>query len=83
MGTHLCTVMQMVILGKMMITNKYLISEGEYTVIVQPKPVGYWAFGASPAGVGCVQFAVYSKVTDEQIKATEDLLGWKWKEAKK
>jgi len=26
-------------------------------------------------------FSMYQKPTDEQIKNTEELLGWKWKDA--
>jgi hypothetical protein len=52
----------------------------EYVVFNQPKPVGYWILG--PQGAWKTQFAMYSKPTDEQIKNTEQLLGWKWEDAK-
>jgi hypothetical protein len=45
-----------------------------------PEPVGYWIL--CPGGVMHTGFAMYSKPTDEQIKNTEQLLGWKWKDAK-
>ena len=52
----------------------------EYTFAKPPEPVGYWIL--DPQGVWKTQFAMYSKPTDEQIKNTEELLGWKWKDAK-
>lgn len=35
---------------------------------------GAWIVG------GCTHFGVFERPTDEQIKNTENLLGWKWKE---
>jgi hypothetical protein len=46
----------------------------------QPVPVGYWIL--DPGGAVHTQFAVFSKPTDEQIKNTEQMFGWKWKDAK-
>lgn len=46
-----------------------------------PKPVGYWVLGWSGDGHPYVQFCMYKKPTDEQIKNTEALLGWKWIDA--
>jgi len=45
----------------------------------QPEAVGYWrlAYG----GTTWTQFAMYGRPTDEQIKNTEELLGWEWVEA--
>ena len=45
--------------------------------IVEPKPVGAWILypGAPLTSI----FMMYAKPTDEQIKNTEELLGWKWK----
>lgn len=42
----------------------------------QPDVVGYWrlAYGGS----SYTQFAMYGRPTDEQIKNTEELLGWEW-----
>lgn len=42
-----------------------------------PSPVGWWALGPSSMET-C--FAVYSRPTDQQIKNTEEMLGWKWRE---
>jgi len=53
---------------------------GKYTFAKPPEPVGYWIL--DPQGVWNTQFAMYSKPTDEQIKNIEQLLGWKWKDAK-
>jgi hypothetical protein len=53
---------------------------GGYAFIKPPEPVGYWIL--DPGGVARTQFPMYSKPTDEQIKNTEQLLGWKWKDAK-
>ena len=36
-----------------------------------PKPVGAWDLGK-------FQFSVYRRPTDEQIKNTEEMFGWKW-----
>ena len=46
----------------------------------QPKTIGYWrlAYGGS----SYTQFAMYGKPTDEQIKNTEELLGWEWVDEK-
>ncbi len=46
-----------------------------------PKPVGYWIIDPPVNGKPMTQFAVYTKVTEEQIKNTEQLLGWKWEAA--
>jgi hypothetical protein len=53
---------------------------GNYAFIKPPEPVGYWIL--DPQGVWHTHFTMYSKPTDEQIKNTEQLLGWKWKDAK-
>ena len=46
----------------------------------QPEAVGYWrlAYGGS----SYTQFAMYGRPTDEQIKNTEELLGWEWVDEK-
>ena len=44
----------------------------------QPKPVGYWVlYENAPVKT---KFAMYHKPTDEQIRNTEQLLGWKWED---
>lgn len=50
-----------------------------YTIAKPPKPVGWWVLGHG--GYGTTQFAIYVKPTDDQIYNTEQLLGWKWKDA--
>jgi hypothetical protein len=50
-----------------------------YTISQHPKPVGYWVLYEQAALK--TQFVVYHKPTDEQIKNTEQLLGWQWKDA--
>ena len=51
----------------------------EYIFAETPKPVGRWIL--YPQTTPCITFAVYHKSTDEQIKNTEQLLGWKWEKA--
>ena len=65
-----------------LISGEYILpKEVEYSFITPPKPVGYWCLYQVQ---GCsTQFAVWNKPTDEQIKNTEELLGWKWKEEEK
>ena len=58
-------------------STKYTIPE--YTIVMPPKPVGYWCL-YQVQGYS-TQFAVWNKPTDEQIKNTEELLGWKWKDS--
>lgn len=43
-----------------------------YVLNLPPKHVGCWTIGES------WRVYVQKKVSDEQIKATEELLGWKW-----
>ena len=53
--------------------------EHEYTFAKPPQPAGWWVL--YPQGPIKTQFAMYHKPTDEQIKNTEQLLGWEWKDA--
>jgi hypothetical protein len=53
---------------------------GSYAIVKPPEPLGYWIL--DPQGLIHTQFAMYSKPTEQQIKNTEELLGWKWKDAK-
>ena len=44
-----------------------------------PPPIkGYWQIGPGVQGGWSTRFAQYSRPTDEQIKNTEQLLGWVW-----
>ena len=43
-----------------------------------PKAVGAWVLYASAPQT--TKFMMYAKPTDEQIKNTEELLGWKWED---
>lgn len=45
-----------------------------------PKPIGWWILDPSGAEYG-TRFLVYSKPTNQQIKTTEELLGWRWVDA--
>jgi hypothetical protein len=45
---------------------------------VQPKAVGNWVLYANAPQT--LKFRMYAKPTDEQIKNTEALLGWKWED---
>jgi hypothetical protein len=48
------------------------------TIVPSPRPVGYWVL--YPQATQCTTFAMYHKPTDEQIKNTEQLLGWGWRD---
>ena len=56
------------------------MNEVEYTSFKPPQPIGCWVL--DPQGALQTNIAMYSKPTDEQIKNTEQLLGWKWKDNK-
>ena len=49
------------------------------TFASQPQPVGAWVL--YPGAQLRTKFMMYVRPTDEQIKATEQLLGWGWEEA--
>jgi len=46
--------------------------------IQPPKPVGVWIL--YPGAAYTHRFMMYAKPTDEQIKNTEQLLGWRWED---
>ena len=46
----------------------------------QPETVGYWRLSYGN-NISYTQFAMFGRPTDEQIKNTEELLGWEWVEA--
>lgn len=59
--------------------DTYTVQGDMYTASVYPKAVGFWClYERMPR----VQFAMYQKPTDEQIKNTTELLGWIWEDAK-
>lgn len=43
-------------------------------MFVPSKPVGYWVLG------GNFHIEIMHRPTDEQIKNTEEMFGWEWKE---
>ena len=53
-----------------------------YEMYIPPKPVGGWVLDpAGNEGHGpCTLFTVFRKPTDEQIKNTEVMFGWKWRD---
>ena len=51
----------------------------EYMFKPAPEPVGYWVLYPQST-TPYTKFAMYVKPTDEQIKNTEELLGWKWED---
>jgi hypothetical protein len=53
------------------------LSNTEITFIAEPKYVGSWCIG------GNWYVMLTKKPTDEQIKNTEQLLGWIWNENRK
>lgn len=60
--------------------ESYVLDESTsfMTGITVPKPVGFWSFGASITGWGGTALPLYTKPTEQQIRNTEELLGWKW-----
>ena len=56
-----------------------LPAETNFIYYSAPKPVGYWVLYGETAPY--TAFTMYKKPTDEQIKNTEQLLGWTWKDA--
>lgn len=64
--------------------ERYLVAtpiehKGGYSILKPPTPVGYWVL--YPGGTYTTKFSMYARPTNEQIKNTEQLLGWKWEEA--
>lgn len=56
-------------------SDPYILPSTEsYALIVPPKVVGLW-------DIGDISFAITRRPTDAQIKATEEMFGWVWKEA--
>jgi hypothetical protein len=53
----------------------------QWKIAEQPKAVGSWRLGHGEAYY--TQFPIFVRPTDEQIKNTEELLGWKWIEEEK
>ena len=52
--------------------------QSNYTLALPLKPVGYWVlYEGAPQRM---MFAMYRKPTEQQIKNTEELLGWKWRD---
>jgi hypothetical protein len=69
-------------------SEMYYIGEGcecwkqnvkTYAFHKTPLPVGYWILYAEVTP--SVSFSMYYRPTDEQIKNTEKLLGWTWRDA--
>ena len=54
-------------------------NKNDYKFHQLPTPVGYWCL--YNIDTPHTRFGMYQKPTDEQIKNTEQLLGWKWKNA--
>jgi len=59
-------------------TDEIYTAKNEYT-FEPPQPVDWWVL--YPQGPTVTLFAMQYKPTDEQIKNTEQLLGWGWKDA--
>ncbi len=53
-----------------------------YEMYIPPKTVGGWVMDPPESGGQgpCTMFTLYRKPTDEQIKNTEVMFGWKWKD---
>ena len=54
------------------------VRPNEYAIINPPNPVGWWVL--YPGASWQFRFSMFIKPTDQQIKNTEELLGWKWKD---
>ena len=63
---------------KYKIDPNMLNSISSWTFAHQHKPVGAWVL--YPNAPMTTKFMMYAKPTDEQIKNTEELLGWKWED---
>jgi hypothetical protein len=50
----------------------------QYTIVMPPKPVGWWQITPDVNGGWSTRFAVYKKPEEHHIKNTEDMFGWKW-----
>jgi hypothetical protein len=62
-------------------TKELIINE--YSVQIHKRPMsiaGYWVL--YPNTFPQTTFVMYKRPTDAQIKATEELLGWGWKDWK-
>ena len=62
-------------------SDKMTVDGGLKTIVKiakQPKPVGCWCLYSTESPY--VGFMMYGKPTEEQIRNTENLLGWKWKD---
>ena len=55
------------------------MTEHAYTFARPPKPVGYWVLCAQATPT--ISFSIYRKPTRLQIWFTEQLMGWKWRDA--
>ena len=67
-------------LGGSEVTRDDICATQQITFPLPPKPVGFWVL--YPGAVMQTKFGMYQRPTDEQIKATEQLLGWGWEDAK-
>lgn len=56
--------------------NEYI---SQYKIYKPPQPVGFWVL--YELDTPSFQFEMFKKPTAEQIKNTQELLGWKWKDA--
>ena len=61
-------------------TRDDICATQQITFLLPPEPVGFWVL--YPGAVMQTKFGMYQRPTDEQIKATEQLLGWGWEDAK-
>jgi hypothetical protein len=52
--------------------SAYTVTGIATSCIARPKEVGAWIIGET------LRIAVTQRVTDEQIKNTEEMFGWKW-----
>lgn len=55
--------------------------DSTYTISSFPEPIGYWVLYPQQTSYQ-TKFAMYHRPTDEQIKNTEELLGWGWEDSK-
>jgi hypothetical protein len=56
------------------------VSESQGTIIItSTPPVGFWVL--YPGAPLTTKFGMYVRPSDEQIKNTQELLGWGWEDA--
>ena len=64
--------------GTIYFKNQFAFTPNQIAFTPNPVPIGAWVLYAGAPST--IKFMMYAKPTDEQIKNTEALLGWKWED---